>query len=1281
MSKQIIRKVYNRTDQERQENFLRSVRILYIPVQEFQKAYKLLTDLEFLDIKCNHSKYGIRELISDYEQLIKYVQQLESWEKKQTEILQILRDALVLSVDILEKNPDQLVAQLLGRLMYFTQPEIVRLVQQVENHPAPYLVPRNSVLPAPRQKLIRTLQGHEGSEVTALITTPFTQEFEQSFLIVSGGEDRRIKVWDGLSGNLYQTLENHKDSITALTSTQDGKYIFSGSADGVVIIWQVNLIDEQKIEIKPLHSEVLSHNDSVKALAISADQKLLLVASGQKIYVYEWQSNHLVVILKGHTGVINCLLCDRANQNLYSGSDDGLIYIWDIQNYRHIGTLKPKPELKESYRQRMASKLNSVLSMCFIDQTKIVGIFRDGLIHEFDIIKKQETRNHSLPSIVSYKNFYNIANGYICSFSRYESDNSLAIIAENSFTIDESKEIFKIFRDDKAKIYNSVHNNIVSTFCVSPDNEYAISGEKEIKIWRVSNAIENEIIVTPAHNKPITHIEIAPDKNICISASDGFLRVWNLSTLEELWDKRIHHLQDIVVSMKHESNDVFAVTSKDQFVIFNTDDGKVILWEELDSSYKRIFFTMNWNIQSLTTTIACNEGFVFTIINHGQPELIGRGKYSNQLTALAVSSLQVAFGSDSIIQIFDIQSNKVSICLSDQVKPKSLAFVYYDHRLLTWLSDDSIVIYDGLIDEKNLEKNLDNISSIFKTKGRGYQLLNSEEYIIPISKERIMAAIYRQDEHNSRESVIDVIDLEFCEVRCRIMVDVPSLVSWQFDVDFDTNDRYLIGIYDDSLSKSVSTLLVAKNLVVWDLWRKKKCCEFVNDLEITSYRMSSKLKSIIVGDAGGRLHFLQFKSEDTESINLYLNRILSSKYLEYLAALKSGDIESTKSHLNDSENQSEYQKALKGIIDPDSPEILTLIEKYYNIQEIDMESCSSFFKSIFYLIKFDFPKVIEHIKTVRKNMIFLSHMTEMFEEENLKNAEIIISYDPNNYEAYWIKGKYYLKQAKSFFEEKLYKQGLQAVEMASASLDKANLLSKSSSKVNNTIFRSADEADALELKCFFWQPITNIAESYDFPLETETDIRAALKITNGMISLIESSEYADIPDLLARAYMYKAKLNLMLGSNIEALEACDLVMKNNPNGSTIIQIYKIMTEIYRRQNNIELPTNYSQLDKTFQQHLKSIDKNNMSKYWWAWRNQYSYTVWESLWSWGDQWENNKYMDDRLKFFMLKIITPIRVFLYYAIPIAVLIYFIYSMTNLITMIYEYICYFLGSLNKK
>jgi WD40 repeat protein len=1261
MVKETFRKIYNKKDVERQEKLLHSIRTLYIPKQEFQKVYKLLSDLDFLDIKTNHCQYKIQELIEDFNAITSQIGSSSNLSEEQIQALQIIRDALVLSVDILEKNPDQLVAQLLGRLMYFTQPEIVRLVKQVENHPAPYLVPRNSVLTPPTQKLVRTLQGHEDSKVTALITVPFTQEFEQSFLIVSGGEDQQIKVWDGLSGNLYQTLDDHEDSVTALISTQDGKYIFSGSANGEVIIWQVNLIDEQKIEIKPLHSEVLPHDDSIKALAISADQKLLFVAAGQKIYIYEWQSNNLVVTLKGHTGTINCLLCDRANQNLYSGSDDGLIYIWDMRNYQHIGTLKPKPERNEEYRERMAGKLNSVLSMCLIDSNTIAVMCVDLIIHEFDISKQKEIRNKSLPFTISSETYENPTSGYIYALSDDYLETNVAIAIDNSFAVGKNTEYFK---RNKSNVYNSIHNNIISVFCISPDKKYAVSGEKEIKIWRVSTAIENEIVVTPSHNKSVTHIQIASDKNICISASDGFLRTWNLSTLGELWDENVYDLKEII--FPREDNDIFAILSKDRSVGFNTDNGEVVFLQQWDSSYTlpRIFLKVsdiidlkvNDTIDGSIFAFTSNEKFAFTMRIDGQLVTLHRGSHLNKITCLTVSPIQVASGSDDgIIQIVDLKENNGTIYLANGVSPRDIAFVYYNRRLLTWLSDDSIVIYDGLIDEEDLEKNLDNINSIFKTKGSGYQIANSEEYIIPISKERRAVAIYRQYEDN--ESFIEVRELEFGDFLQRIRVDVPNLVSWQFDIDFDDSERYLIGIYDPS--SKLESNPVAKNLIVWDLRTKKKCCEFVNDLEITSYKMSSKLESVIVGDAGGRLHFLQFTSEHTESIDLYLYRTLNP----------------------------EYQKALKSMIDLDSKvyEAPRLIEKHFNTDKLYEDAITNFFKSIFYLFKFNYPKFIENIKKSGGDINFASDtdkLREKFDDENLDNIEIVLSYDSNNHEAYWIKGQIYLKRAKSFFDKKLYKEGMQAAFKARSVLSKAETLSEKSSKINDAVFTAISEAIELDYKCFFWQPITEMSESFDHPLETESDIRAALRITNSMIdSIVASSRYANIPDLLARAYMYQANLNLMLENDTEALEACDLVLENKPNGGISIAVYKMMTDIYKKQNSVESSANYTKLSKTFRQHLKSIDNHNMSKYSWAWRNQYSYAVWESLWSWGKQWENNKYMDDRLRFFMVKIVTPIRVFLYYAIPLAVLIYFLYSMTNLITMIYEYISYLLGALNKK
>ncbi|MFN5854415.1 MAG: hypothetical protein ACK456_00725, partial [Pseudanabaenaceae cyanobacterium] len=336
---------------------------------------------------------------------------------------------------------------------------------------------------------------------------------------------------------------------------------------------------------------------------------------------------------------------------------------------------------------------------------------------------------------------------------------------------------------------------------------------------------------------------------------------------------------------------------------------------------------------------------------------------------------------------------------------------------------------------------------------------------------------------------------------------------------------------------------------------------------------------------------------------------------------------------------------------------------------IYVESWSNFFKSIFYLVRFNYPKFIEHIKQFWSGMDSASSIEERFEKENLKNAEIVISYDPNNYEAYWIKGKIYLKQAKSFFDKKLYKQGMQAAHTARKILDKADTLSENSSKVNDAIYSDAREAQELDYKCFFWQPVTKMSELFDEPLETESDFRSALKIVNSMINNIAgSSRYANIPNLLAKAYIYKAKLNLMLGNDTEALEICNLALKIKPINDDTQVIYGIMADAYDMQNKHKLARKY-------RRQSKSIGGSNSGR-----------VLWESLWAWGEQFENNPNLDDRVKFFLVKIVTPIRVFSFYFTAWAILMYFLYPVlfpivNDLYIISREYISHILDALNKK
>jgi len=55
--------------------------------------------------------------------------------------------------------------------------------------------------------------------------------------IVSGSNDKTIKLWDIKSGEEIRTFEGHSDSVNSVVITPNGKYIVSGSND--IKLWDI----------------------------------------------------------------------------------------------------------------------------------------------------------------------------------------------------------------------------------------------------------------------------------------------------------------------------------------------------------------------------------------------------------------------------------------------------------------------------------------------------------------------------------------------------------------------------------------------------------------------------------------------------------------------------------------------------------------------------------------------------------------------------------------------------------------------------------------------------------------------------------------------------------------------------------------------------------------------------------------------------------------------------------------------------------------------------------
>ena len=69
---------------------------------------------------------------------------------------------------------------------------------------------------------LQTLEGHSGI-VRSVAVSPYGSR------IVSGSEDKTIKIWDATNGNCLYTLRGHTKRINTVDFSPDGSKVVSGS--------------------------------------------------------------------------------------------------------------------------------------------------------------------------------------------------------------------------------------------------------------------------------------------------------------------------------------------------------------------------------------------------------------------------------------------------------------------------------------------------------------------------------------------------------------------------------------------------------------------------------------------------------------------------------------------------------------------------------------------------------------------------------------------------------------------------------------------------------------------------------------------------------------------------------------------------------------------------------------------------------------------------------------------------------------------------------------------
>jgi len=294
--------------------------------------------------------------------------------------------------------------------------------------------------------------------------------------------------------NKLHTLAGHNDCIYALAEAPDPRYFFTGSGDGMVVLWDLEDPRDGKLIAKVNHS--------VYALEVDRERNQLIVGHNfEGIHVIDLFDQKEIWSLN----ITNQSIFDIkvAGSNIFVGTGDGMVIIVDTE------TRAVKKHLK------ISEKSVRVLA---IDPTgkKIAAGLSDHSIKVFDLNTLEPLHNLSSHSNSVFALAYNPDNSVLISGGR---DASLKIWDSGDYTL-------------KQTII--AHLYAINYLAFREDGRYFItcSMDKSIKVWDAESYKLLKVIDKAryaGHGTSINKVAWSRyNQNVISISDDRKISIWNL---------------------------------------------------------------------------------------------------------------------------------------------------------------------------------------------------------------------------------------------------------------------------------------------------------------------------------------------------------------------------------------------------------------------------------------------------------------------------------------------------------------------------------------------------------------------------------------------------------------------------------------------------------------------------------------------------------------------------------------------------------------------------------
>ncbi|KAJ3205559.1 hypothetical protein HDU82_005132 [Entophlyctis luteolus] len=408
---------------------------------------------------------------------------------------------------------------------------------------------------------------------------------------VSGGMDAKLFLYDGKTGDLVAELADpangHTGGIFSVSWSKDSTRLLSCSSDTTVKIWDIatrSVVQTFNVGVTP----GLVENQQVGCLW-QGDYIISLSLNGNINY-FDKSSSSPIRVVKGHQKAITALAAVPSTSTFYTGSYDGQVHAWSIENGTAI-----------HHDVSGAGHSNQIKGLVADKSGKVVSIGMDDTVITIDNAGKSFSSNavgtDGVPVGVASCNGVTVVVTITGNISVKRDGAQVASLSvpwvPTAVALNPSATVIAIGDEDKRirifsldlSILQEVDRNrgSITSLSFSPDGTMLASADKE-------RMILVKITQWMFHNARVNCIAWSPDSLHAVSGSlDTNVEVWSVQEPTKHISIKGAHLEGVNCAAFLDNNTVVSaeLLAKDREERYQLSRARVANWNNTISGHRR----------------------------------------------------------------------------------------------------------------------------------------------------------------------------------------------------------------------------------------------------------------------------------------------------------------------------------------------------------------------------------------------------------------------------------------------------------------------------------------------------------------------------------------------------------------------------------------------------------------------------------------------------------------------------------------------------------------------